>query len=194
VKRLRLAVGSLRPYRPYQVPSEEHYESEASPHNPWALTKTAQLSAIAGYLRDTIGAGHVLDLGCGQGVLFHHLSPHFRYTGIDISPEAISRAQSREGRSEDASFHVADSATYEPGDPFHAFVFNESLYYLADPVGTVKRYERQLSKGGVYVISMYRAQASRSVWKALNGHRTANDTVRVQHRSGTTWDISLYRP
>jgi 2-polyprenyl-3-methyl-5-hydroxy-6-metoxy-1,4-benzoquinol methylase len=121
-----------------------------------ALLEFAHYSIIAGYLRCSITSGIVLDVGCGEGVLFDYLHPKCvrQYFGIDWSPTAVANAARRSPR---ISVACHDFETYEPprGLVFDAIVFNEVLYYAESPVQLVDRYSAFLSPRGVFVISMY---------------------------------------
>jgi len=59
-------------------------------------TSRAESEAIMAIVRRAwkrSGAGHMLDLGCGTGLVLDYMNgTHPRYTGIDISPEMIFQA------------------------------------------------------------------------------------------------------
>jgi trans-aconitate methyltransferase len=100
--------------------------------------------------------GAILDIGCGNGVLAHYLSPAAvaRYVGVDISGVAVAAAQ-RACTGLGADFLVADLRRWEPHATAAVLVFNESLYYLLRPVQVVHRYAAGLYPGGTIVVSMY---------------------------------------
>lgn len=101
-------------------------------------------------------AGSILDIGCGNGVLIHHLSPPAvaRYVGVDISSVAVAEAQRACGGL-GAEFFVSDLRSWVPRTTAAVVVFNESLYYLVRPVHVVHRYAALLRPGGEIVVSMY---------------------------------------
>lgn len=59
---------------------------------------------------------HILDVGCGQGVLARHLPKEVAYTGIDISPTLIHDAQKRD-RVENHQYLIADATRPLPLAP-----------------------------------------------------------------------------
>jgi hypothetical protein len=110
------------------------------------------------------GGGAVLDVGCGEGLL--------GYFGID-------------------QINGIDANTYEPDGRFAVIVFNESLYYFADPLACLRRYERWLD--GVFVISMYGVSKNRRVWRELESAYRVVDAGRARGR-GRSWDVKVLRP
>jgi 2-polyprenyl-6-hydroxyphenyl methylase/3-demethylubiquinone-9 3-methyltransferase len=106
----------------------------------------------------------VLDIGCGEGVLYRHLDPAAltRYVGVDISEEALVRA----GIEDDSATMVAadlQSYTPEPGETFSAIVFNEVLHFAEDPGAEIARAAKWLAPGGIIAVSMY------APWKETGG-------------------------
>jgi hypothetical protein len=71
-------------------------------------------------------------------------------------------------------------------------VFNECLYYFDDPVGVLRRYERLLERAGILIVSMHATHRNRRIWKAVEGHRRAEDEIQVTNRSGTSWTIKVF--
>ena len=111
-------------------------------------------SVIVGLLADSPSPS-VLDVGCGEGVLYQQFRPYgcSRYLGLDLSHEAIDRATA--GAGPDATFVQADAGTFQADGPFDAIVFNEMLYYLPEPLQAVRRYACALAPGGRIIVSMW---------------------------------------
>lgn len=86
----------------------------------------------------------VLDAGCGEGFAIHLLSdsvPGVKFTGVDISPEAIAYAQE----------HFGDDGTFRTGSvyklPFSDRAFDtviccEVLEHIDDPAAAIKELKR----------------------------------------------------
>lgn len=74
--------------------------------------------------------GRILDIGCGTGILVSMMKPDAfkHYLGVDVSPEAIARAQ--QSKSEKIHFEISDIQNYKCKDTFDLIVFEESLYYV----------------------------------------------------------------
>jgi len=186
----RRFVAQFRPYVPYGLPTEASYGAE----DPWAflrdLDAVPQRGIIAGYIQHLAPAGRVLDVGCGEGLLLRSLGPGVRYTGVDVSGEAIARA--RRDFDDRAIFHEADATLFEPDGEFDIIVFNESLYYMPDPAGVVRRYERFLAPEGHIIVSMYEAQLTMRAWNAIGRGRTPKHSVSLTRADKTRWEIRLY--
>ena len=62
-----------------------------------SLDELARFSVLAGYCHYLKPNGRILEIGCGEGILQERLDParYARYVGVDISEEAVRRAQAR---------------------------------------------------------------------------------------------------
>jgi SAM-dependent methyltransferase len=98
----------------------------------------------------------LLDIGCGTGWLADFFD---RYTGLDGSADAVSRAHGQ-GR----NVSLADVDQRQPfGDgEFDAVVMKDLLEHVADPVRLVEEVHRLLRPGGLVFASSPDAQ--RWVW------------------------------
>jgi 2-polyprenyl-3-methyl-5-hydroxy-6-metoxy-1,4-benzoquinol methylase len=186
----------LRPYEPFVV-SQEYWDAEYAAGQWNRLRELNQLghySIIAGYCHYLKPGGAILDVGCGEGILLDRLDPakYSRYVGIDLSAEAIDQAASRQDAR--IEFVQADARTFVPREAFDVVIFNESLYYLEDPVGVVRRFARLLKAGGILVISMNSTVSGAKIWKALRPHHTILDEVQVRHGSRPPWVVKVLVP
>lgn len=201
-----LVASYLRPYS--SAHGVDDCEDEYR-HGEWDYLaneqETPRFHVVAGYCLRTTSAPRVLELGCGEGLLAQRLSPaHYaRFVGVDAAPSAVERAAARS--LERATFVSADATTFDPGDldpgaadpAFDAIVFSEMLYYLPDPLGTVRRYEQQwLAPGGELVVSHFKSidlPQARQVWKLL--HSAYETRLRTTLSTGNlTWTIEALAP
>src|SRR6266852_3091314 len=92
----------------------------------------------------------VLDLGCGTGLLERTFGPELkvRYVGVDWSTAALRDARAK-CRESDQFIH-ADLDRWTPDGFFSVIVMSEILYYLADPLGLVRRCLDHLSRSEVH--------------------------------------------
>jgi SAM-dependent methyltransferase len=72
--------------------------------------------------------GSMLELGCGSGNTPLE-APRAAYTGVDISPEAISRARARNRQNRSIGFAVSSMERYRPSQRYDVILFRESIYY-----------------------------------------------------------------
>ena len=164
----------------------------------------ARLAVAALYVR-LFGPGDVLDIGCGAGQLFHLLDPEHvtSYTGVDFSNVVLETARldptkTRLVHASAEAFAPAQGARYD------SILFNEVIYFIADPLAELRRYGGFLKPGGVIVLSITRARAEGGSWdRKINALWTALDSgpwltldeVFVGHRaSGNTWRLRALRP
>jgi 2-polyprenyl-3-methyl-5-hydroxy-6-metoxy-1,4-benzoquinol methylase len=162
-------------------------------YSEYRLDELAHYSVLAGYARTLKPGAAVLDVGCGDGILRTHLhqDSFSRYVGIDF-PEAIARASTRADAR--ASFVASDMRVYEPADRFGVIVFNESLYYVEDPIGELRRYSAFLERDGVFLVSMHRKPKSERIWADIAGAFAMIDRVTIANRASVEWILGAFRP
>ncbi|MEU7482111.1 class I SAM-dependent methyltransferase [Lentzea sp. NPDC042327] len=157
------------------------------------LGEQAYYAVIVGYGTFFAPGGSVLDVGCGEGVLHSRWLPHGyeRYVGLDISEVAVRRlAQRVDERTE---FRAADADTHTPDGKFDVIVFNESLYYLTDPLAALERYERALTPDGVVIVSMFLgSRRSRAILGAVRRERRVVDSTRTT-QGATSWECLVLK-
>lgn len=160
-------------------------------------SELARFSVVAGYCHHLRPGGRILEVGCGEGILQEKLDPrHYaRYVGVDVSAEAVARAAPR--ASGTVAFVRADAAVWEPGETFDLVVFNECLEYFDDPVALVRRYERFLDPGGLFLVSMFvgvDTVRAKRIWKRLEAVYPVRDQTRVTNHAGLSWTIKVLAP
>ena len=164
----------------------------------WAYLESVQelprYAVISGYCAHRRSAVSVLDLGCGTGVLRKWLRPELLsdYVGVDLSEVAIHCAR-REVNGV-GKFVAADVALFEPKRRFDVIVFNEVLYYFADPASILRRYASALESHGVFVISLWESPESRRAWRCAADAVTVADAVEVRNERNIAWQIRLCYP
>lgn len=142
-------------------------------------------------------APDVHDIGCGTGVLSEHLAladGAGRYTGSDVSKEAISQAVATRGHR--GTFRVADAETdaYRADDPFDVIVFNEVLYYFDDPQLVMERTLSRLRPGGIVLISLWKPSRHVALLRRLRRSVRCRYSVVVGGEGGEPWRVSVEEP
>jgi trans-aconitate methyltransferase len=167
--------------------------ADAAFYAEYRIDELAHYSVLAGYGKTLRPGAAILDVGCGDGIFRSHLhdDAFSRYVGIDF-PEAIARAKSRVDPR--TSFISSDMRTFTPAEKFGIIVFNESLYYVEDAIGELRRYSGFLEKDGVFLVSMHRKAKSEKIWSDIAGAFAMLDRVTVANRAGVEWILGAFRP
>lgn len=184
---------------------DEEYEAGR-----WAflrsLPESGRYGIIGMWLNLTESNAEVLDIGCGEGLLYERLAPMGlkRYVGVDLSPASLKIANVDP---EIASLRAGDMHSFTPheGETFSAIVFNEVLHFAEDPGAVVARYVPFLKEDGVIAFSMYapnkptsgankliaklwEATDDEAKWDVLDDYRLTSDKKNV------TWRMRLVKP
>jgi len=149
-------------------------------------------SIIAGYAHRFSSNGNILDIGCGNGVLQQTLDKYGynHYTGIDISSEAISIAQSFANKQ--TEFICSSASDFKSDKRYNVIIFNECLYYLEKPIETINMLKNYLEPDGKIIISMFGDdEPVVNCWKLVDELNSEVDSVMVTHKSGTYWIIKV---
>jgi 2-polyprenyl-3-methyl-5-hydroxy-6-metoxy-1,4-benzoquinol methylase len=161
-----------------------------------ALDELARYSTLIGYLNFFSERPSVLDVGCGPGVLRQRLDDDrfCAYTGIDLSTEAIRRAESLSD--ERTSFVCGDFLDFD-GPKVDIVVLNEVLYFAPSAAQMLDHVASLLHDGGLLLTSMWRHPGDRALWRILDRHFEALDAVRVSNEASRLapkgWRISCHR-
>jgi ubiquinone/menaquinone biosynthesis C-methylase UbiE len=112
-------------------------------------------------LADKLSSGmHVLDVGCGRGRIINRLAelyPKSRFTGIDLSSEAVLFAwrYAAEKKLRNVEFIVSDLSNFDEKAEVEAFELVatfDAVHDQAKPLNVLKGIYRALKKDGVYLM------------------------------------------
>ena len=132
----------------------------------------------------------VLDVGCGEGILQLRLA-YSKYVGIDMNVEAISRAASRQDAH--TEFVQIPADIYQPHDLYDVIVFNESLYYIKDPIDIFSKYRAFLKEDGVMIVCMFQTNLARRIWKKLARQGMVELTaIKISNELGFASQVRVY--
>jgi 2-polyprenyl-3-methyl-5-hydroxy-6-metoxy-1,4-benzoquinol methylase len=149
-----------------QVHLNQHWNQEYSV-GAWDFLKdgkeVAHYAVLAALVNQFFGADLILDVACGEGILQGYLKRfgYRRYLGIDKSQTAIDKAIARKDDCTD--FMVADAEQFAPSHKFTCIIFNECLYYFAEPNQVLQRFANWLTDGGIIVMSVYASHESENL-------------------------------
>ena len=113
------------------------------------------------------------------------------YYGVDLSAEAIRMARRRHP---EQSFQQLDVDRSGLSGVYSTIVFNESLYYFAKPVRTLKVLEKNLGCGGAFVVSMCDYQGHDKIWSAISDQFDVEKCKVVSNSEGQEWRVCIVRP
>lgn len=163
--------------------------------------EAGRYGVIAAYTHHFAAGGRVLDLGCGEALLFRHLEGFVGgYVGLEASAVAVERARVPPGRGRVLCADVSAQDLSELGG-FEVAIANEVLYHLLDPLELIHRLRRHLEPGGVLIVSMFEpSPESRwqpivaGIWQALDtaaGPSLAGSRV-VDLSSHLAWNVRVF--
>ena len=110
----------------------------------------------------------VLDIGCGRGRALHLLADKFpdsRFTGCDLSEEAIAYARDHANRSElgNLRFEARDLTDFHceaPEAAYHLVTAFDAIHDQARPDNVLAGIRRSLKPGGIFLMQDIRASST----------------------------------
>ena len=147
--------------------------------------------------------GEVIDLGCGGGQQLGWLRCEdvTRYTGVDVSPTALSGMPQSSIPTETVVSSIEDY--HAPARHIGAIICAEALYFLEDPVGALQRIAGETASTRAIIVSLVVPTEKKpnwrrdveAVWDAFeNSGLLLIDKVRVGSSAAQiSWDVALYR-
>ena len=175
-----------------QMYREEQWEFLNSPE------QKARHYLISRWIQERYPQGaRVLDIGCGEAVLFTIIKDHLKsYTGIDIAETATVRCREKYGRDPRCRFETCAFESYDSDERFDAIVFNEVLYYfpLFSAVPQLERAFRLLhGDSGCVIVSLNKNPKARLVGLLLDRRFSPVQSIRIENGLvGSAWTVSLY--
>ena len=161
----------------------------------FSIDEVPRFSIISGYCRCFKFGGTLLEVGCGAGILQTRLDErqYSRFDGIDISSEAINRAQQK--NCSNVMYICQDASSYITSKLFDVIIFNECLEYFDDPAALVKRYEAFTNEGALFIVSMFKGittARTQHIWRELDARYTTLAHTTVSTKPDYTWKIKVY--
>ncbi|MGF1626882.1 MAG: class I SAM-dependent methyltransferase [Alphaproteobacteria bacterium] len=144
----------------------------------------------AAYVKQLKSQPTVLDAGCGYGTLARHIDPfgYSHYTGLDLSGEAIARAQGDNIR--DSEFIQCDWNDWSTDRKFDVVVFCDSICHSRAPADTLRHYSGMLNDGGGIVVTLFRHRNMARIWKTIRANFDVAFGATVTNSIGQTWDVA----
>jgi trans-aconitate methyltransferase len=157
------------------------------------MAEAPHYSIVRGYAVKVKSPASVLDVGCGTGVLRTHFADAdvSNWVGIDASQEGVKTANAKGYGA--SRFEVADFDQYQLIESHDLVIFNESLYYAADPSATFMRYWDKIPAHGACIVSMFdSSMRAGAIWRRLEQSVTAHHASRVVNEQDLAWRIKIF--
>lgn len=120
----------------------EKYEKFSAPQQEWGSKVMDELALK--------GNEHILDLGCGNGLLSAKLAekvPDGKITGIDSSPSMLEQAKKHKKGNMD--FLLGDITGMDLEDEFDVVFSNAALHWVKDHSLALRQINRSMKSGGI---------------------------------------------
>jgi 2-polyprenyl-3-methyl-5-hydroxy-6-metoxy-1,4-benzoquinol methylase len=114
------------------------------------------------------GWKRILDVGCGDGLLFDHLEPFGEVEGVESSAASVS-----EHGPHRSQIHVCPfDENFQPDKQFGLILMLDVLEHLADPAAALRRALALLTPGGMLLITVPAFMAAWTNHDVVNEHVT----------------------
>ncbi|MBB6235514.1 2-polyprenyl-3-methyl-5-hydroxy-6-metoxy-1,4-benzoquinol methylase [Pedobacter sp. AK013] len=142
------------------------------------------------------GSDKVLDVGCGQGVLYHYIKAAeagpLNYLGIDISGNAVRKAKAS---FPETNFQQLDFDYQKLEGKFDVIIFNETLYYFNRPLSIIQKcIDENLNNGGYFIISMCDFTGHEVIWQKLKQRYHFLSIEEIINLNQQKWKIGCFKP
>jgi SAM-dependent methyltransferase len=148
----------------------------------WDYIENTGNDPIYSFIEKYGNSGSILDLGCGSGNTGNELdtSKYDRYTGVDISENAIQRAWARSKkncREKQNEYICADISLYKPRNRYDIILFRESIFYIPKSRihDVLDNYSDYLKETGVFIVRMCDRRKYASIVRLIEKYYTVVD-------------------
>ena len=154
------------------------------------LSELGHYSIINGYI-SFFKFKNILDVGCGEGILFSKINPELydKYVGIDVSKTAIKSFQKIKNKK--TELVISDLTKYNSNKKFDLIIFCESLYYTNKPIKVLNNYSKFLSHNGKIIISVHKKEGLNFNWERIRANFKLIDSNSLKNND-LCWIIDLY--
>lgn len=134
----------------------------------WWRAREAAVMREVGQLLAPGGSRNILDVGCGDGLLFDQLANYGHVEGVEVDPLTVAPDGAWRNR-----IHIGPfDATFQPARRYDLIVMLDVLEHLPEPAAALRHAANLLTDDGVLLITV---PAFRALWTShddLNRHYT----------------------
>lgn len=161
----------------------------------YTIEEEGHYAHITSLVKKNLPKGRILDIGCGQGVLYNYLEKeilNLDYMGIDIADEAIKIASNSYPNS---NFKQLDYEHETLVNRFDLIIFNETLYYFNQPLKTIKKcIDQNLNANGLIIISMCDFIGHDVIWNRLQKKYHFLSLGEIKNDQQQKWKVGIFKP
>ena len=160
------------------------------------LDELGHYSVIVGYCYYWKTDPSILDVGCGEGILWEKFfkNNYSYYEGLDLSNEALNRIKHLTDKK--TKFTLTDMLEYSTDKNFDVIVFSESIYFLDDLEKLslmINKYLGFLKPEGKIIVSQWHQSPHvDKIWDELGQMLILIDKVSLINRSNLKTTIKVY--
>jgi 2-polyprenyl-3-methyl-5-hydroxy-6-metoxy-1,4-benzoquinol methylase len=136
----------------------------------------------------------IMDLGCGEGILYQRLKnlDYDYFLGMDFSSVSINTANQQVLKN--AEFICADIHSFTPDRLYDVIIFNEVFYYIHDSEkeNVLDRMIAKLTDNGIIITSIFRE--GRGCWEYFEKKLTQLQFTTISNNDDNVyWKVGVYR-
>ena len=152
-----------------------HYEYDR-------IADRKRVDFIAAVLQGSLSANaHILDVGCGNGVISRHLGRlGFQVLGIDVSDKTIENARAATSLSNVVFQTKSAEELVASGERYDAVICSEVLEHLTDPGALLKVLYASLKEDGKLIVTVPNGKGPRESF-------VTKPILRMRSRNGWLW-------
>jgi 2-polyprenyl-3-methyl-5-hydroxy-6-metoxy-1,4-benzoquinol methylase len=145
----------------------EHYRELYQKHWWWRAREKLILKTLRTQ-QPPEGWKKILDVGCGDGLLFDQLMPFGEVEGVEPSAAAVSENSPHRSRIHTCPF----DENFQPGKEFNLILMLDVLEHIPDPAATLRRALALLAPAGILLVTLPAFNALWTNHDLLNQHVT----------------------
>lgn len=133
------------------------FSAAADTYEVLATVQDRVAAELLAFIPEGIAPDHILELGCGTGLLTRRLLRRFpdtRIDAVDVSDRMIQHAQDSCGQCDRVTWHVSDIRHFQATHLYTLIISNASLHWVDDLAKALAQIARMLEPSGDFLFSI----------------------------------------